>query len=247
MNKKLEFSLVPVSGTLKEEGGYRAKFGKKLKGVLDLDDVLREAKEAGAFFGVSTDLAKLIVRGVLQTMIDKTAEDGVTRRIDDYLTVSLKVRGKFESKDDDFDPARHALALSVRPLAAFRPKFNLKPVNVDHKRQFRIYSITAADGSRPAGKVVWRKDFRIKGADLLQENGEAFVACQMKGPDGTYFSVNPVIASASSTEIVCHWPEEYDEGYQRGRMNVSVDKYEHISDPSTTLPMRDKMVTVYPE
>jgi len=88
MDNKLKFELVPVSGTLKESGGYRAKFGKKRIDVLGFDDVIREAKESGAFFGVGEEMAKIIVRGVLQTMIKKTAEDGITRRIDDYLSVS---------------------------------------------------------------------------------------------------------------------------------------------------------------
>jgi len=130
---------------------------------------------------------------------------------------------------------------------AFRPKFNLQPVNVNRKRQFRVYSVAAADGSRKSGEVVWQKDIRIKGDDLLQENGEAYVSCQMKGPSGAYLSVNPEIVSASATEIVCHWPTEYDEHYQRGLMGISVDKYEHIHDPNPTLPTREKRVHVYPE
>lgn len=247
MDNKLKFSLVPVSGTLKESGGYRAKFGKKRVDVLGFDDVIREAKESGAFFGVGEEMAKIIVRGVLKTMITKTAEDGITRRIDDYLSVSLKVHGKFESVDEDFDPEKHELALSLRPLMAFRPKFNLQPVNINRKRQFRVYSVAPADGSRKAGEVVWRKDIRIKGADLLQESGEGFVSCQMKGPNGVYLCANPEIVSASAAEIVCHWPEDYDEHYQRGLMDISVDKFDHLHDPTPMLPSRGKLVQVYPE
>lgn len=247
MDSKLKFSLTPVSGTLEAAGGYRAKFGKRNSDVLGIDTVIREAKEDGAFFGVSEELMKLYLRSILQSMIDRTAADGKTRKIDDYLSVSLKIHGKFDSEDEDFNPEKHELALSLRPLGAFHPKFKLQPVNVNRKWQFRIYSIAVADGSRSAGQVVWQKDFRIRGDDLLPESGESYVSCQMKGPDGTYYNVNPEIVSASAKEIVCHWPEKFGADYKKGRMYVSVDK---PKDPTTLIEGfidRAKHVAVYPE
>lgn len=247
MDTKLNFTLTPVSGTLKKGGGYRAKFGKRNSRVLGLDTIIREAKEDGAFFGVSSELMKLYVRGILQSMIDRTAADGITRRIDDYLSVSLKIHGKFDSEDEDFDSDKHELALSLRPLAAFRPKFKLRPVNVNRKRQFRIYSITVADGSRKVGQVVWQKDFRIKGDDLIPDSGEVCVMAQMKGPDGVLYNVDPEIVSATEKEIVCHWPKEFGAGYEHGRLLVAVDKPIDESDWNKGTSERCKYAVVYPD
>ena len=250
MDNKLEFTLVPIAGSVGAKGGYRSKFGKQHNTVVDFDDVVREARKECGYFGVSDEMVKLIVRGVLQTMIDKTAEDGKTRRIDDYLSVSLKVRGKFDSEDEDFDPEKHELALSLKQLSAFRPEFSLQPVNKNRKRQFRIYSIRDAEHKRKNKQVIWGKDFIIKGDSLLQKDGTCSVGCLMKGPDGVYHSVEPEVVSFSDTEVRCHWPEEFaDDYYKRGYFWAWLDKPRdiNVTDPNAILPDREKTAVVYPD
>ena len=82
--RKLNFHLVPVSGVAKRNGSdkkFRAEFVRGYeegdnRGVLGVDDVLAEAIEAHRLQGVSPAMLKLYVEAVLQTMIDKTVEDG---------------------------------------------------------------------------------------------------------------------------------------------------------------------------
>ena len=101
--RKLNFHLVPMSGVAKRaesEKKFRAEFVRghgegDNRGVLGVDDVLSEAIEAHRLTGISPAMLKLYVEAVLQTMIDKTVEDGRTRRFDDYLSVSLKIHGGF--------------------------------------------------------------------------------------------------------------------------------------------------------
>ena len=82
--RKLNFHLVPVSGVAERNGGekkFRAEFVRgndegDNRGVLGVDRILAEAIEAHHLNGVSPDMLKLYVESVLQTMIDKTVEDG---------------------------------------------------------------------------------------------------------------------------------------------------------------------------
>ncbi len=105
MESKLEFVLKPVSGAAEAGGGYRAYLTTAKGAALDSDDVIAEALDRGYIAGVKDKLAKSVVLGVLDSMIDGVLRDGVTRRIGEYLSVSLKIHGRFEDKDDDFDPA----------------------------------------------------------------------------------------------------------------------------------------------
>ena len=155
--RKLNFHLVPVSGVAKRNGGdkkFRAEFVRghdegDNRGVLGVDRVLAEAIEAHHLNGISPDTLKLYVESVLQTMIDKTVEDGRTRRFDDYLSVSLKIHSGFEERSDDYDFDRHSLALTVQALNAFRPNLNsIYPVNVNRKKLFRLSYVTAATPTR---------------------------------------------------------------------------------------------------
>lgn len=68
-------------------------------------------------------------------------------------------------------------------------------MNVNRKRQFRIYSVAAADGSCKIGRVIWHKDIRIKGTDLLPASGKGYVSAQMKTPDGAYIKIGISLVS----------------------------------------------------
>ena len=71
---------------------------------MNFDEVVSEAHRRIGFLGMSDNLIKDVVREVLQSMIDGVLSDGRARRIDDFLSVELKVYGKFMDAEDDFDP-----------------------------------------------------------------------------------------------------------------------------------------------
>ena len=142
MKSKIEFVLKPVTGAAAAGGGYRALLNTAKGDAIDFDDVITEALDRGYIAGVKDVLAKSVVKGVLDSMIAGVLRDGMTRRIGDYLSVSMKVHGRFENEQEEFNPARHKLALSLKQLNAFRPSFKgVEATNIHHKRQFRIYSI----------------------------------------------------------------------------------------------------------
>ena len=236
MKESLEFHLVPVSGTLKGSGGYRAEVKKDFRNrVIDFDGVIAETLNEH-HWNVDPELLKLYIRGVLYAMLKNTAKDGCTRKIDEFFSVNLNIHGRFEKKSDDFDPARHKLRLVLRPLAAFRvlgPKRNVVPVNVNRILQFRITSFTAADGLHKNRTVVFGQDIVVKGTNLMiDESKGGFVSLNIHYSRGSH-SRDDVVSRGVEAKVISHtereiriaWPEDVDIEEARGqRLTVAVWK-----------------------
>lgn len=205
---KIDFRCVPQSGFAKGNG-FRAEFVKDKTDVVDLDGLVKEAMDKGYFNWMNPPLVRESIKGFLQTMIDNTLKDGRTRKIDGYLETSLSLRGEFADARDDFDPERHKLAFSVKPLSAFRPDLKqLLPVNVNRIKQFRVTSIYPAEGPRKNRTVIIGKDFLIRGNSLTMTK-DVHVTVNIYDPfkrEG--LSIDPEILSATENEIRCAWPEE---------------------------------------
>ena len=249
MKNKLEFHLVPVSGTLKSKGGFRAEFKKNFRNkAIDFDGVIAETMVDNRW-NIDPELLKLYMRGVLLSMLKKTAEDGRVRKIDDFFSVSLNIHGRFEKSTDDFDPAVHKLRLMMRPLAAFRvlgPKKDVLPANVNRIPQFRITSVTAADGMHKSHTVVFGQDLVVKGSNLtIDKTKGGFVSLHAIYSECEVASrgVDAKIISHSDTEIRLAWPKDYDAEDARGqRLSVVVRKATSGEDMDK---MRDAMAWIH--
>jgi hypothetical protein len=231
MEDKLKFHLVPVSGTLKGKGGYRAEVKKDFRDrVVDFSGVLAETIRENRW-NVDPELLRLYVRGILYSMLKNTAADGRTRKIDDFLSVSLNINGRFAEKSEGFDPSRHKLKLVLRPLLAFRslaPKRNVIPVNVDHALPFRLTSITAADGNHKNRQVVFGQDIIVKGSNLTIDTAKGdFIVVHIffRGREIASRPVETKIISKTDREIRIAWPGDVTADEVRGqRLNVDVLK-----------------------
>ncbi len=248
MADKLEIKLIPFAGSVKEKNGYQAVIKSDGLGAMNFDEVVAEARRRIGFMGMSDNMIKDVVREVFQSMIDGVLSDGRTRRIDDFLSIELKVHGKFTDAEDDFDPERHSLALSVRPLKKFRPSFeDIDVTNPNHKRQFRIYTVRSVDGKSRAKRVFWGQDFVIKGGSLISDGFENLTA-QMydaRGKSNAYLSADIPVKSKTDSEIVCGWPEEFaDESFSKGTMVITIWKEK---DPDDTSTWRNRDITVIVE
>ena len=225
MESKIEFVLKPVTGAASAGGGYRAILDTAKGDALDFDDVITEALDRGYIAGVKDVLAKSVVKGVLDSMIAGVLRDGMTRRIGDYLSVSLKVHGRFEDEQDEFDPARHKLALSVKQLNAFRPSFKgVEATNIHHKRQFRIYSVHSVNAEGMNGKLFFGREFIIKGADFDSDSKLYGVALHAKTGIHSVGSFNPPILSMTDNEIRCAWPEDYQKPIGDGCGEIAIGR-----------------------
>jgi hypothetical protein len=75
-----------------------------------------------------------VVSGLLESMIYHTLRDGTTRRFGDYFELQLDIKGSFDSQYGQFDPKRHKIKLTMRPLKRLRdhiktatPENEMKP------------------------------------------------------------------------------------------------------------------------
>ena len=243
MNGKVEFTLKPVTGSASTHGGFRAEVATGKGDVVGIDGVIAEAINYGYINGIKPESAKGIILGVLSSMINRVMDDGRPRRIDDYFTLSLKVHGLFSDETDEFGTSRHKLALSLKQLNAYRPSFdNVTATNINHKRQFRIYSIRSIgeDGNEGRnGRLVQGRDFVITGGDLLAKDGRHGVVMHLRSPSGDRPSVNPRIISATDSRIHCAWPEELSGEEFLGMLcEVVVYKLPPQEDP-LTYPRRE--------
>ena len=249
MEDKLEIELKPISGAAQSGGGYRAYLKTGQGDAVGFDGVVEEAIDRGFVFGMKSEAVKSVVRGVLNSMITRVMQDGRTRRIDDFFSVSMKVHGKFEDMHDDFDPERHELALSLKQLSAFRPSFkNIKVTNPNHKRQFRIYSVKAAGENVKNRHVYWGRDIIIKGADFRLDDNTMDVDLHMMIPSkwGNWVPGETVIISRSETELRLAWPKEFaDEAYSSGALLVDVYRSIDPKDITKGTESRKTRVGVY--
>ncbi len=247
---EIRFTLMPISGAAKESGGYRAKILRRPgKEAMNCDAVIAEAIDTH-LTGMSPIMVKTVVTGVFRSMIEGVARDGTTRHIDDFLSLSLKIHGRFDDKSDDFDEGRHRLAMVVSQLNEFRPELRgAKVVNVNRKRQFRLYSVHS-EGVEGSGRIVPGRVIVLKGADLDLDVPLEWVALNvaLSPTSGESFGTLDIL-SKSESEIRCACPSELTdnaEKYYGKAFDISAAKYSDPEDLSTRTSRTVRGVIVRP-
>lgn len=240
--------LHPCTGSVEEKGCYRATVATGRGSVMGFDEIVKYAFDRGYIFGIKEEAVKSVVRGIFDSIIAGIKEDGRTRSIDDYLSVSLRVRGKFEDEHDEFDPARHRLALTLAPLKAFRPSFRgVEVVNPDHRRQFRLYSVRAADVEGCRNRhVLWRRDIVVQGTDFPTDDSMG-VSVRMHDKDNpkTWADCETRVLSRSETELRLAWPAGLEgEAYSSGVLTVAVWRIVKSESGDTEVQRREIKASV---
>ena len=247
MENRIEFELKPVSGAAAGSGGFRAILTTAKGDAMDFDDVITEAVDRGYIVGVKDVLAKAIVKGALDSIIAGVLRDGVTRRIGDYLSVSMKVHGLFRDEHEEFDPKRHKLALSLKQLNAFRPSFNgVEATNVNHKRQFRIYSAHSAHAEENGGLLTFGDEIIITGADFLAESKAFGVVMHIMANPDFVRSFDLPMLSVTDSEIRCGWPTDFSSPIGDGCGEIAVSRLENQGEAEETCIRRSIKIKVVP-
>ena len=247
---EIRFTLMPISGAAKGSGGYRAKILRQSgKEAMNFDAVVAEAIKSH-LAGMSPLMVKTVVTGVLRSMIEGVARDGTPRRIDDFLSLSLKIHGRFDDKGEDFDAGRHRLAMVVSQLNEFRPDLSdAKVVNVNRRRQFRLYSVHS-EGVEGSGRIVPGRVIVLKGADLDLDLPTEWIALNVKlsPTSGESFGTLDIL-SKSESEIRCACPSELTdnaEKYYGKPFVIDAAKYSDTEDLSTRTDRSVRGVIVRP-
>ena len=106
-----------------------------------------------------------VVGGVLDTMIRGTLADGRTRRFGDWFETRCDILGRFDRIDEEFDPARHSVAVNLLTLSEFgQYRRKNPPTNERQRPRGRIDYVTWPGGEK--GEVKVGENILIVGHDL---------------------------------------------------------------------------------
>ena len=151
-----ELKLTPIPDKFTKEGGYIGRIrGRR---TLSYSEVLDEIVDNG-ILNLDRQTLHLILTHTFETMINNTLKDGNSRKMSDYFTLQVEIRGRFEEPGDQFDPKEHSFRLVLRPLSGIR---NRKP---NHNDGLTVYN-------RNAGPKVTIN--RLYSASAPEKNGLVF-------------------------------------------------------------------------
>ena len=160
---------------------------------------------------------KSIFAAFMEEMIADACATGSDQRLDDYGTLTLNIRGRFEGVDDQFDPERHELAFSFKTGRRFkgnRPRFALE--NKVPPTYVTVYSVCAKNAMKSDAGCF----FMVKGLDTLcngkhvrMTEGDS-VGWSYRALDGTELSGPCEVFSNDAGTCDFHWPEAIPDSSQ---------------------------------
>lgn len=113
-----------------------------------------------------------VVSGLLESMIYHTLQDGTTRRFGDYFELQLDIKGSFDSQYGQFDPKRHKIKLTMRPLKRLRDHIKTAtPENKTKPPRPHIDMVRSVNGAENV--IVPGEDIVVTGRNLKLLNTSA--------------------------------------------------------------------------
>lgn len=161
-----EIELKPIPSKFAKCGGYLAKIVKRR--TIPYPEVLDEILGRN-FLNLDRQALHLILSQTFETMINNTLKDGNSRKLSDYFTLQVEVNGRFEAPGEQFDPSKHKLALTLRPLSALRrtpARDGLTVYNRNAGPQVSITRMYSASAPEKKG-LVFGDDLVIEGENLF--------------------------------------------------------------------------------
>ena len=207
--KKVIIKLQPISKRFNAKGGFNAKVQDR--DTLSYDEVLQEVVQS-RYLSIAPNTLKMFIEATLDTMIENTLRDGKSRRLGDYFTLRLEVKGRFEDQGEQFDPHKHRLALKLKPLKALRRKPPLRDGVTAFNRNAgpKVVLESLRSASTPDSPyLVFGQDMVIVGENLTLLEGD-YIDITYCDSDGLYHSSfhyreRDGNVSTSSNELRISW------------------------------------------
>ena len=213
MSKKLELEIKKVSEKFAKGAAYRGSVADRQ--TMSYDEVIEEVI-TNSMMRLSATQLKSIIECVMDTMIEGVLTDGVSRRLGDYFTLQLEVRGRFDSPGEQFDEEKHQLALVMRPLKAMRQKPGRKGVSVYNYNAGPAVKITRTycEGVERGSVVKFGQDIVIEGENLtvLSDGKDEFHVKYFTQSNKAYVlsgPLEPKWVNATGTKMVIPWKEAF--------------------------------------
>jgi len=201
--------LQPISKRFSAKGGFNAKVQNR--NTLDFNEVLQEVVQA-RYLSISPNTLKMFIEATLDTMIENTLRDGNSRRLGDYFTLQLEVKGRFDEQDEQFDPLKHRIALKLKPLKALRRKPSFRDgvtaFNRNAGPKVELESLRSAS-TPDSPDLVFGQDLVIVGENLtlLEDDHIDISYCDRDGIQHSsfFYREGEGKASSSPTELRISW------------------------------------------
>ena len=207
--RKVIIKLQPISKRFSAKGGFNAKVQDR--DMLSYDQVLEEVVRAH-YLSISPNTLKMFINATLDTMIENTLRDGKGRRLGDYFTLQLEVKGRFEDQNEQFDPQKHHLALKLKPLKALRrkPPFRDGITAFNRNAGPKVALEALRSASTPdSPNLVFGEDLVITGQNLSLLFGDtiSIAYCHQNGMPRTSFDYweGTEGVTVSPTELRISW------------------------------------------
>ena len=219
MSKKLELEIKKVSEKFAKGAAYRGSVADRQ--TMSYDEVIEEVI-TNSMMRLSATQLKSIIECVMDTMIEGVLTDGVSRRLGDYFTLQLEVRGRFDSPGEQFDEEKHQLALVMRPLKAMRQKPGRKGVSVYNYNAGPAVKITRTycEGMESGSVVKFGNDIVIEGENLMalsDGKDEFHVKYFTQSKKAAYVLSGPIESewvNATGTKMVIPWKDAFAEFFE---------------------------------
>ena len=203
------------------EGAEKAVYKPVLKreSTLGTDAVIAEFLKKEDMDGqVSPSVLKIYLKGLLDSMVENTLVDGRSRRIDDFFTVRLDMKGTAERHDEPYDPYKHKFTINFQKARRFSEKSKKHGVKVIGKPVCEIppsRSIikNAHSQGGEIGEVYIGRQIIIEGKDLsLCPHSQ--VALKVNYPVEAMMYACEIV-SATPEKIVVESPKRFETKYMR--------------------------------
>ena len=219
MSRKLELEIKKVSDKFAKDAAYRGSLADRQ--TMSYDEVIAEVINK-SMMRLSEMQLKSIVASVLDTMIEGVLTDGISRRLGDYFTLQLEVRGRFDSPGEQFDEDKHQLALVMRPHKAMRQKPGRDGVSVYNYNAGPAVKITRmySEGVESGSVVKFGSDIVIEGENLtaLSDYKDEFhVKYFTQRKHAAYVlssQLEPEWVNAAGTKMVIPWKEAFADFFE---------------------------------
>ena len=234
MSKRLEATIESLKPTIRfhweksrlkkksaAEGPEKAVYKPSLnrEKTLGMDEVIAEfIKKEDLEGDVSPSKLRIYVRGLLQSMVENTLIDGRSRRIDDFFTVRLDMKGTAERHDEPYDPSKHKFTINFQKARRFSEKSKKHTVKVVGKpvceippSRSIIQNVHSQGGE--IGEVYIGRQIIIEGKDLAP-CPYTQVALKVDYPVGAMMYSCPIVSQAPD-RIVVESPKRFQMKYMR--------------------------------
>ena len=203
------------------EGPEKAVYKPSLNrgATLGTDEVIAEFLKKEDLDGkVPPSMLRIYVRGLLESMVENTLIDGRNRRIDDFFTVRLDMKGTADRHDEPYNPYKHKFTINFQKARRFSEKSKKHTVKVIGKPVCEIppsRSIikNAHSQGGEIGEVYIGRQIIIEGKDLsLCPSSQ--VALKVNYPVQAMM-YDCEIVSATPEKIVVESPKRFETKYMR--------------------------------